>query len=235
VQGELDGAVHAIAPHASLTRGSSRTDAGVHALSHPVAFDTNMNIPPRGWALALARELPEEISVVGASRVPVGFEPRHSARRKIYRYALLESETRDPLLVGRAWRVGNRLNQQAMSEAAQLLIGEHDFAGFRGSQDERVHTVRRLFRVEVRTARSNPRITEIEVEGDGFLYKMVRIIVGTLVEIGRGRLTGEVFTRALESRSRPDLGITAPPDGLYLVNVELDGDVTETWPNDTPH
>lgn len=230
IAGELTGAVRAVDPRASVLRGTSRTDAGVHAHGQLVAFDTDTEIPPRGWVLALTRHLPADIAVTRAAWVPAGFEPRRQVRSKTYRYQLLESPVRDPFLEGRAWRLSERLNQMLMSEAASALVGEHDFAAFRGALDERSETVRRLFRVEVRRARSDERILEIVVEGDRFLYKMVRIIVGTLVDIGRERLETSSIPRALVSKSRRDLGITAPPEGLYLDEIVLDAELGERWP-----
>lgn len=232
VAGELLGAVRALDPNASELRGTSRTDAGVHAHAQLVAFDARLDIPPRGWVLGLSRHLPSEIAVVRAQTVPLGFEPRRHVRSKTYRYVLLESAVRDPFLEGRAWRLTHRLNQMAMAEAAAPLVGEHDFAAFRASGDERTETVRRLVRVEVRRARSDARILEIAVEGDRFMYKMVRIIVGALVDVGRGRRAANCTSLALASRDRSDLGITAPPDGLYLDSIELDVETNDAWPVD---
>lgn len=230
VAGELTGAIRALDPKASSLRGTSRTDAGVHALGQRVAFDSLLDIPLRGWVLGLAPHLPKEIAIVAAARVEPGFEPRRHVRSKTYRYALLESPVRDPFLEGRAWRHSERLNQIAMAEAAAHLVGEHDFAAFRGAADEREETVRRLFRVDLRRARSDDRILEILVEGDRFLYRMVRIIAGTLVDVGRGRLSPDVTLRALASKSRAELGVTAPPTGLYLDEIVLDARVSESWP-----
>ena len=232
VAGELLGAVRALDPSASELRGTSRTDAGVHARAQLVAFDAALDIPPRGWVLGLSRHLPSEIAVVRAVTVPLGFEPRRHVRNKTYRYLLLESAVRDPFLEGRVWRLGHRLNQMAMADAAAPLVGEHDFAAFRASGDERTETVRRLVRVEVRRARSDARVLEIVVEGDRFMYKMVRIIVGALVDVGRGRRAANCTSLALSSRDRTDLGITAPPDGLYLDSIELDADLNDAWPVD---
>jgi tRNA pseudouridine38-40 synthase len=120
----------------------------------------------------------------------------------------------------------------AMVEAAAPLVGEHDFAAFRASGDERTETVRRLVRVEVRRARSDARVLEIVVGGDRFMYKMVRIIVGALVDVGRGRRAANCTSLALASLHRTDLGITAPPDGLYLDSIELDVDTNDAWPVD---
>jgi tRNA pseudouridine38-40 synthase len=230
VAGELDGAVRAVDPKASLVRGVSRTDAGVHALAQRVAFDSVLDIPSRGWALALMRHLPHEIAIRRAALITPGFEPRRHSVEKTYVYRLYQSDLRDPFLAGRAWRVPQRLNHSAMAEAAKVLIGEHDFAAFRAAGDEREETVRKIFRIEVRTDSRDPRLLEIAVEGDRFMYRMVRIIVGALVDIGRGRLSAGALSRALETRQRRDLGVTAPPEGLYLERVLLDDEGTDPWP-----
>jgi tRNA pseudouridine38-40 synthase len=236
VAGELDGAVRALDPSASLVRGTSRTDAGVHALAHPVAFDTSLEIPPRGWALALAAHLPDEISVVGAATVMAGYDPRTHARRKTYRYVLLEAKVRDPFSAGRAWRIPEWLNQEAMSREARDLLGQHDFRAFRTSKDPRPDTVRTIFRADVCVRDEAPgrRTTTVEVEGDRFLHRMVRIIVGALVDTGRGRLPAGSVRAALETGERARLGITAPPDGLYLVRVELADAGRHNWPDHLP-
>ena len=123
-----------------------------------------------------------------------------------------------------------RLNQLAMREAAALLQGEHDFRAFRGAADAREDTVRHVFRIELSPAAQDPRILELRVQGNKFLYNMLRIIAGTLVDIGRGHLGSDTFARAFETGLRKDLGITAPPEGLVLDAIEL----TETghghWP-----
>jgi tRNA pseudouridine38-40 synthase len=234
VSGELEGAIAAIDPRAGPLRGVSRTDAGVHARGQLAAFDTDQEIDARGWALALAQHLPEEIGITRAAPVPVGFDPRGHVVRKLYRYVVLRSQTRDPLWHRRAWRVGHRLNQQIMQEEALQLVGEHDFAAFRGAADGRVETVRRVLRAQVRNSGGDERCLEIEVEGNRFLYHMVRIIVGTLVDVGRGQLDPGAIRRAYDSRSRDDLGMTAPPDGLYLERIELDQPPVDAWPAQLP-
>jgi tRNA pseudouridine38-40 synthase len=230
VGGELLGAIREIDPRSSALRITSRTDAGVHARGQLVAFDSDKDISPRGWLLGVTRHLPKEIAIVQAARVPAGFDPRGHVVRKAYRYVLLKSHVRDAFLEGRAWRVFDRLNQLAMRDAALPLIGSHDFAAFRGAADTREDTVRRLFRVDLEPARNDERILEIHVEGDHFLYHMVRIIAGTLVDIGRGRRDPACIARALENGKREELGITAPPDGLFLDAITLDCDLEERWP-----
>ncbi len=229
IAGCLDEAIRSIDPDASLVRAASRTDAGVHAKQHPVAFDPTRDLSTRSWTLALNERLPDQIAVRRARRAPRLFDPRHSLWKR-YRYVVLPAHSRDPLWHGRAWRVHERLNQIVMQEAAAQLIGEHDFAAFRGARDERKFTVRRLVRVEVRNGCSDAGTLEIEVTGTAFLYKMVRIIAGTLVDIGRGRLDVGAIPRAFASRNRTDLGMTAPADGLYLEHVELAVDTFDDWP-----
>jgi tRNA pseudouridine38-40 synthase len=230
VAGELEGAIFAVDPKASRTRGLSRTDAGVHAKEQLAVFDTDKDITLRGWVLAISQHLPDEIAIVRASRVEPGFDARRHLTRKVYRYSVLHSLVRDPFLEGRAWRILERFNHSEIHELAQTLVGTHDFAAFRGAADTRSETVRQIFRIDVRPAHSDDRITLIEVEGDKFLYNMVRIIVGALIDIARERLPKDALVRALRSHARTDLGITAPPDGLCLERVVIDLNGLHSWP-----
>jgi tRNA pseudouridine38-40 synthase len=230
VGGELGGAVSAIDPRATNLRAASRTDAGVHARGQLCAFDSTKELSPRSWVLALTQHLPQEIAVVRAASVAPGFDPRRHAQRKTYRYSVLHSVVRDPFWEGRAWRISERFNQSEAVRSARALLGKHDFRAFRGAEDQREETVRQIFRIDVHTAHSDERITLIDVEGNGFMYKMVRIIAGSLVDIGRGRLAADAFERALESGVRTDLGITAPAQGLCLEEVVLDVDLQDFWP-----
>ena len=230
VAGEVDGAIRVLDPRATLVRVASRTDAGVHAVAQVAAFDSTREIDSRGWVLGLARELPSEIAVVRAARIGLGFEPRHRATQKTYCYSILESRVRDPFWENRAWRVPYRLNHSLMREAATTIVGTHDFRAFRGVEDTRDETVRQIFRIDVRTAKSDPRILEVEIEGNRFLYKMMRIIAGALMDIGRGKLDPEALTRAIGSGKRTDLGVTAPGQGLYLRRVKLDSVGWDGWP-----
>jgi len=231
IAGELDGAVRSLAPRASLVRGASRTDAGVHARGQRVAFDTPRELPARAWVHSLNRELPDEISVQRAALVAVGLEPRFVARQKTYRYALLESRVASPFMRDRAWRISERLNHTLMQEAALPLVGEHDFQAFRAADDQRENTVRRLLRIEVRTRSSDDGpLTEIVVEGNRFMHKMVRIIVGSLVDVGSGRLEPSALANALVERNRAKLGRTAPPEGLYLDEIVMDDEGVDAWP-----
>jgi len=235
IAGELDGAVRAVAPRASLVRGASRTDAGVHARGQRVAFDVDRELPARAWVHTLNRELPDAICVRRAAAIAPGFEPRFAASMKTYRYVILESRVPSPFEQGRAWRVTYRLNHELMREAAAPLVGEHDFRAFRAAEDQRENTVRRIVRIEVRTRSSDDgELAEVLVEGNRFLHRMVRIVVGSLVDVGCGRLAPTALANALVTKNRGELGRTAPPVGLYLDSIVLGDDGRDAWPETGP-
>ena len=234
VAGELLDALRDVDPSIREIRGASRTDAGVHALGQRVAFDPERDIPPRGWALATARRLPPEIAIRRAAIVPRGFTPRFESQRKCYRYVILRDKLRDPFLEGRSWRIEG-LDDAAISRAAAETInalGTHDFAAFRSSADQRVNTNRTIERFTIDVDPADPRVVRIEVEGSAFMHNMVRILVGTLMDVARKRLAPGAISRALTSLRREDLGITAPPDGLYLVSMQLSDEGASPWPDD---
>lgn len=232
VSGELLGALRVIDPGIREIRGASRTDAGVHARDQRVAFDTTAPLPPRGWVLATARHLPEEIVIRRAAVVRLGFSPRFESLRKRYRYLVLRDLVRDPFLSRRAWRVEGITDEAIERARAEALAakGTHDFAAFRTSADERTTTVRTLYGVELSLDPADPRLVRIDVEGNAFLHNMVRILVGTLMDVARGHLAPGAIARALSSLDRRDAGITAPPDGLYLERIHLRDDGQDAWP-----
>jgi tRNA pseudouridine38-40 synthase len=230
VEETLRGAVVAMDDRASALRGASRTDAGVHAEGQLVAFDASREIEARGWVLGLNQHLPEDVAVRGARAVPAQFSPRFTARGKRYRYRVLADVVRDPHLRSRTWRVGDALDLAAMAREAEAARGTHDFAAFRASGDERADTTRTLSRVDIEC--EGQRVVAIVVEGDAFLYNMVRILAGTLVDVARGRLEPGAVARSLASKERRDAGTTAPAHGLVLehVDVELPEGAGERWP-----
>ncbi len=230
IAGELNGAIAAIDTHASLVRQLSRTDAGVHALQQVVAFDSTKNVSSRGWVLGLTKHLSREISVTSASVVPVGFDPRDFVVAKTYRYRILQSQVRDPFLDRKAWRLGERLNHAAMRAEAVELEGHHNFAAFRSIGDKRNDTWRSLTRISLDPDPSDNRVIWWTFEGQSFLMHMIRIIVGALVDVGRGKIAPGVCARALTSCSRRDLGVTAPAGGLYLHQVRLRELGADRWP-----
>ncbi len=230
VEDALKSAILAVDAGASAPRGTSRTDAGVHAEAQMVAFDAALEIPPRGWVLALNRHLPDDVAVRSARAVTPGYNPRFSNKRKRYRYRLLLDRVRNPLERTRAWRIGWRLDEDALTREAALIVGKHDFAAFRTASDLRPSTVRTISRVAVEPLAG--RVTSVVVEGEAFLHNMVRILVGTLVDVARGELAEGAITRALATKRREDAGTTAPGHGLTLEWVELDlpSDAGEPWP-----
>ena len=237
VHDTLAAAIHALDPNASAPRGTSRTDAGVHAEGQLAAFDASLEIPPRGWVLALNQHLPDDLSVRSARTVPPDYNPRFASRNKRYRYRILLDRVRDPLLRTRAWRIGWTLDVARMARELATIRGTHDFAAFRAAADPRPDTVRTMRRVwlEEPSQEAQERgghVLSIVIEGDAFLYNMVRILVGTLMDVARGKLKEGTITRALQSKERRGVGVTAPPHGLTLewIDVELPEGASEPWP-----
>lgn len=227
VAGELLGALQSVDPRIDEVRGASRTDAGVHAWDQRVAFDPHLELPLTAWLHGLARNLPKEISARGIWHVDRGFTPRFESRSKTYRYLVLADAFRDPFLDGRAWRLPELASPAALGQMiaeAAPAIGTHDFAAFRAAADQRENTVRTISDIAMSADPERPTLYRIDVTGSGFLYNMVRILVGALVDVARERLEPGAVARALASLDRRDLGITAPPDGLYLRKTILEGD-----------
>ncbi len=230
VAGTLMAAIRTMDPEASSLRVCSRTDAGVHARAQYVCFDTNRRINMRGWLLGLSGELPPDIAVISAARIRAGFAPSKHAVSKTYRYCVLQGTIRDPFWEGRSWRVFERLNHELMRQEAAHLIGTHDFRAFRGRSDFRTNTVRTITGVAVSQATHHERLLEITVTGNAFLYHMVRIIAGTLVDVGRGRLEPGAVKRAIAQPERTTLGMTAPAAGLFLDEIALAERGHDEWP-----
>lgn len=221
MHGALTEAVRSLDPNVSTLRGASRTDAGVHARGQAVSFDPSRAIPCKGWVLGVNSALPPDLAIRHARQVEPGFDPRAFGRGKRYRYVLMLDRVRDPLVDRRAWRIEPPFDVDAARTEAAALLGTHDFRAFRSSADERVDTTRTLTRVELQGT-PDPRLLEIVVEGSAFLHNMVRILVGTIVDVARGRLASGACARALVSGARTDLGVTAPAHGLMLDEVFLD-------------
>jgi tRNA pseudouridine38-40 synthase len=228
VHGVVSAAVRALDPSVEDLRGASRTDAGVHARGQLVAFDPTRPLPPAAWQAEVNRRLPDDVAVVRARPAPRGFVPRFENLGKRYTYLIKPTSIRDPLERRRSWTVPFAVDAERIAKELVHLVGTHDFAAFRRAADERVDTVRTIVRAEV--AEEGP-LLRVTVEGTGFLYNMVRIIVGTVVEVGAGRKREGALARAIASGQRADLGLTAPPQGLCLERVFLptDDDLPLAW------
>jgi len=198
--------------------GASRTDAGVHALGQVASFVTRGTIPAHGFLRGLNSRLPADLAIVAAIEAPPGFQARHSARGKRYRYQILNQPVRSPRQARTCWHVPGRLDPDAMARAAQLLVGTHDFSCFRSVGCAAQTPVKTLHRISVEQVPGRPLLT-LEVVGDAFLKYMVRNLVGTLLQVGLGRKGEDWVAAALASRDRGKAGPTAPPHGLTLVEV----------------
>ncbi|MFN0247256.1 MAG: tRNA pseudouridine(38-40) synthase TruA [Kofleriaceae bacterium] len=221
VQQHLEEALAQLLQHEVTIAGASRTDAGVHARGQVAAFETERSIPLHGIRRGLNSLLPDTIAVRSADEVPLEFHPRFGATGKHYRYTIYRAADRSPLLRERAWHHPESLDVARMRDAARALVGEHDFAAFRASGCTAKTTVRRVDVVELFEAPSD--ILTIDVKGNAFLRNMVRIVVGTLADVGRSALEAGQVAEILASRDRTKAGKTAPAHGLELVEVRYDG------------
>ncbi len=217
VQERIEQAAAAVVRHPVTVFGAGRTDAGVHAEGQVANFyTTNMNVPLRGLRRAMNSKLPGDIAVRSAREVAEDFHASRSAVGKTYEYRIYVGPVRPVNLHKQAYHYWRMLDVAAMRDAGRRLVGQHDFAGLTPAAEVRENTVRTIYRCDVSQADD---LCRISVQGDGFLYKMVRNIVGTLIEVGRGRWGPEQIDWILAGRDRSDGGPTAPPDGLYLMCV----------------
>lgn len=220
VQAKVEAALARLFPAAPRLHSSSRTDTGVHALGMVAHFEVpraEFKMPARKLALAVNAWLPEDIRVLSASRASNKFHARFDAAGKQYRYFVWNHPAMNPLLRHRAWQVPRPLNLPAMRAAAKGFVGKHDFQSFAANRNYRMEsTVRQLTRCDIQ--KSGPQLTFI-IEGGGFLYKMCRGIVGTLVQVGLGKFSPAEIKRMLAKKDRRVAGMTAPAQGLVLWKV----------------
>jgi tRNA pseudouridine38-40 synthase len=220
IQGLLEDALAELDEAAVTVLGAGRTDAGVHALGQVAAFTLTRAIAADAVVRALNVRLPLSVRVLEAEEVPADFHPQFAATSKTYRYCIWNSDVVSPFERLYAWHVVGALDVAAMNEAARMLEGTHDFAAFQGTGSDVKTTERTVFSsLVVRWSNHEP-VIRYEVCGGGFLRHMVRTIVGTLVEIGRGRRPPEWMREVVASRKRSDAGVTAPAAGLFLVRVD---------------
>lgn len=217
IQEVLESVLGRIHKKRTKATAAGRTDAGVHARGQVVHFETTLGMDAQAWRKALNALLPDDVVVLGADFPPPGFHARKSAASKAYAYTILNASIPSAFLRNTAWLVPFPLDAGRMREGAHFLIGQHDFSSFRSSTCMARHPVRTLSRVDIDRTGDLMRVT---VEGDGFLKQMVRSIVGTLVEVGRGAIPPEAVASILEGRRRELAGPTAPARGLCLERVE---------------
>ncbi|MDO4344520.1 MAG: tRNA pseudouridine(38-40) synthase TruA [Eubacteriales bacterium] len=199
--------------------GASRTDAGVHALGNVAVFDTSARMPAEKISYAMNTRLPADIRIQDSCEVPADFHPRFCSTVKTYEYSILNRRFPDPTRRLYSLFYYYPLDEQKMQEAAGYLVGEHDFKSFCTHKEDERSTVRRIYSLEV--LRKADMIT-VRIRGNGFLYNMVRIIVGTLLRVGSGYYEPEYMKEMLEARDRQVSGETAPPQGLTLIGIEYD-------------
>jgi tRNA pseudouridine38-40 synthase len=216
VQGTLEDTVHQLLGERGEVRGAGRTDAGVHAAGQVASLSLRSRIPATGFLRGMNSLLPADVAVVDSADVPETFDARFSARGKIYRYRIWNHFVRSPLHARTTWHCRRPLDLERMREAAAVLCGEHDFRGFRASDCDRRNTVRVIRRFDLA---KHGALIELDVEATAFLKNMVRILVGTLADVGRGKRQLPDVLRALETGDRSAGGVTAPAAGLTLVQV----------------
>jgi tRNA pseudouridine38-40 synthase len=221
IQGELERAVGQLTGQRVSVLGSGRTDAGVHANGQVVQMLVDSRIPLERWPLAMNALLPEDIRVMKAAEVPPGFHVRHDVIKKTYLYRVNNCPHQDPFLRRISFHYPRRLDQSRMEAAARMLEGTHDFTSFCSVRTAVENRVRTIYRLEPEQASEG---FLFWVTGNGFLYNMVRILVGTLLEVGTGKRDPGEMTTVLKSRDRTRAGMTAPAHGLTMWQVEYERD-----------
>ena len=220
IQGNIEKAIEAITNEKVELMASGRTDAGVHALGQVANFKTNSNIPIEKFAIALNSNLKKSILIKSAEEVDEKFHSRLSCKRKTYRYVINNSEYGTAIYRNLETHIKEKLNIEKMKEAIKYFEGEHDFKAFKASGTSSKSSVRTIYSAEV-IQKNDDRIF-IELTGNGFLYNMVRIIAGTLVDVGLEKIEPQQIKEIIKSKDRGKAGKTLPPQGLYLLNVEYE-------------
>lgn len=220
VEKVLDDAIHQLTGEHIHVIGASRTDAGVHAMGNVAVFDTASSIPADRFTYALNRYLPDDVIVQESDEVNADFHPRHCDTKKTYCYRILNTEFGIPQKRNYTWNVAGNIDIDKMKKAASYLIGEHDFKSFCCVRTQAESTVRTVYSLDVDKKDEEIHIT---ITGNGFLYNMVRIIAGTLIQVGKGRFEPEYIQCMLDACDRTQAGQTAPPQGLTLMKIDYLG------------
>lgn len=219
IEGELNQALSELLGEKIVVTGASRTDAGVHSYGNIAVFDTNARMPAEKISYALNQRLPEDIVVQMSKEVAADFHPRHVKSKKTYEYRILNREFRDPNRRRDTYFYYRGLDVEAMREAAGYLVGEHDFKSFCSIKAQVETTVRKIYAL---TVDKHGDVITIRVTGNGFLYNMVRIIAGTLVQVGSGERKPEDMPQILAALDREAAGPTAPAHGLTMIGIEFE-------------
>ncbi|HSH95874.1 MAG TPA: tRNA pseudouridine(38-40) synthase TruA [Roseimicrobium sp.] len=237
VQQRIEEALAKLFPSVKRIHSSSRTDTGVHALgmaAHVEIPKSEFKMTARKLPLAINAYLPDDIRIISAKRVPSHFHARFYAKGKQYRYFVWNHHAMNPLMIGKAWHMPRQIDLKAMHAAAKLFVGKHDFRSFAANRKYEIpDTVRTLHRCDIKR---NGSLLTFVIEGDGFLYKMCRGIVGTLIQIGVGRVGLDDIHAILAKRDRRVAGMTAPAHGLVLWKVFYDPKMKKKdayWPKGT--
>ena len=216
IQQVLEDRLTQVFGHKLRLTGAARTDAGVHAYRQTINFLTTGRIPVDRITWAAKSVLPSDIVVIMAEEADINFHARYDAQSKIYTYRINNSSIQDPFLRNYSWHVAKKLDVAEMQQAAQVIVGAHDFSAFRAANGPEVSPVREIIRIACTACAA---IIEIKIHGTGFLYHMVRNIAGTLLDVGLKKLDKNGFAEILAGRDRRKAGITAPAQGLYLAEV----------------
>ncbi|MCL2564922.1 MAG: tRNA pseudouridine(38-40) synthase TruA [Defluviitaleaceae bacterium] len=218
IQEEIEQALYKLYKEPITVMGASRTDAGVHALGQKCTFTVDkVTIPTDKLPYAINANLPKDISITNAKIVKPDFHPIFDAKNKTYVYKIYNHEFRNPLTGDISWHIYHKLDLDKMKKAAKFFAGEHDFAAFCAAGGSAKTSVRKINFAKVYEEDSS--IISFEVNGNGFLYNMVRIMAGTLVYVGQGKTEAEDILKIIASKNRENAGITAPPEGLCLKEV----------------
>ena len=216
IQGMLEKAISKITQEEILTLGAGRTDRGVHAMGQCVTFDSETKIPVFRLARAINSQLPPDIVVQSVEEVDSEFHPRFGAKRKTYRYKILNTPVPDPFNYRYAYHYPYPIDIEKMQEAANRMVGVHDFACFCASGSTVKDTVREIYSIEVKREGN---LVWADVCGNGFLYNMVRIIIGTLLYVNEDKLSADDVSAIIESKDRTKAGPTAEAQGLMMLNI----------------
>lgn len=217
IQSVLERAIAIFLRTTTRVTAAGRTDAGVHALGQVVSFVTEQKFSAHRIRRALNALTPRDITIKEVEFVPDFFDPRRDALSRVYEYHILNRATESPFYLHRAWRLHERLNVESMRDAISCLPGEHDFTSFRAGDCDAAHPIRRVYQTSLE---ARGELLVFSIEATAFLRHMVRNIVGTLAEVGRGARSVEAFRQLLEMKDRSKAGDTAPPHGLFLVEVK---------------